>query len=260
MKMKTMLAGCVVAAALVGCGGGGGGSSTTPVPVVVPSMEGYWLPAETSATQALGVVTGTDAWFIGSDSTWFVRAHVTTSTANGSNSFVSVTDDSFHYALDPDGTTATGAATTVSGTYIAKTSISGTLGADVRTPETNPGTIALTYASAFEDAASLDSASGTWVGTYNNGEKELSLEISASTVTTGTSTTGCSYAGTLSPHTSDAVFDFSVTETCVGGAETQMSGIAFLMSGAQPNNVFVFAATGDTDKTKGALFVGVRQQ
>jgi hypothetical protein len=242
MKMKTILAGCVVTAALVGCGGGGGGSSTTPVPVA-PSMEGYWSSTETSETQAYGIVTGTDAWVIDKDLNWFARAEVTTSTANGTNSFASVDDNSFRYTLASDGTTATGTKVLIEGTYIPKESLSG---ADFQ----------MVYDNAFETPASLASASGAWTGSYGGGANQLVLTISDTTLATGISTTGCSYTGTLTPHTTDAVFDLTVTESCVDDTETEMSGIAFLMNDSQ---ILVLAATGISDKTKGAFFVGNKQ-
>jgi hypothetical protein len=85
----------------------------------------------------------------------------------------------------------------------------------------------LAYNKAYETPAKLADAAGRWSATRGAGAVQLSFDISASGALTGSSSTACTYAGTLTPHASAiAVFNLSLTEACLGTPAQTYSGIA----------------------------------
>jgi hypothetical protein len=130
----------------------------------------------------------------------------------------------------------------VSGTYVAGQSISGTL-----YEAGQPITFSGTYQSIFDQPASLAAAAGTYVS-YN---PPLSVTITSAGAISGSSQ-GCSYTGTSTPHGSVNVFDISVTfhgGTCVFGTAT-LTGIAFYDSSSRT----LLAAAFTAGRTNGFLF------
>jgi hypothetical protein len=81
----------------------------------------------------------------------------------------------------------------------------------------------LAYQTRYDTAAALADFAGTWTGTL--GAVSLSWPISSGAIT-GTSSTGCTYSGSVSLRSeAKAVVDASVTETC-SGVVKQLSGVA----------------------------------
>ena len=125
------------------------------------------------------------------------------------------------------------------------------------------GSTALTLAynkTRSETPANLADAVGVWKGSYNGGSIVSTLTVASTTgAVSGSSTTGCTYSGTLMPRQADpAFFDVNFTESCPAFAGTTvvtLSGIAILNETA---NALSFAAT-SVDKASGAMFTGVRQ-
>lgn len=211
---------------LAACGGGGGSSAPAP------SIAGFW--GETNSTAI--ILANGDAWVVPNDLASFSRIQLTTSGTSFSGTGKT-------YTLG--GSTA---ATSPSGTFVEKTSITGLV--------SNP----LSYNSAYETAAPLSDAVASWQGSYNNGASTVTLTVAATTgAITGTSSTGCSYTGTLQPRTADpSVYDVTYAETCgVSPSQTtvNLSGIGRVNAAKTALMIAVTTA----DKSQGALFAGTKQ-
>jgi hypothetical protein len=130
-------------------------------------------------------------------------------------------------------------AATVSGSFVQKTSVTGSL---VAASDTN--SFSLTY------------DIGTWKATYNAGAITTTLTVAATTgVLSGSSSTGCTYSGTLLPRTDDpAIYKADFTETCLTGTPTVLSGVATLNAAKSGISIAVVS-----NKNTGTLFAGVKQ-
>lgn len=228
-------------ALLVGCGGGGDGFVAFP-PSKTPVLKGLWVGSQgTTSTSAIILANG-DSWVVLQEAgvtTGFARLQTQTS----GNSFTSTGNQ---YKLQ----TNTTESATSTGTFTEKTSLSGVL-----TTAGSSTNFNLTYDPRYETTASLSDAAGSWTGSFNSGSGTRTMNISATGALTGSSTTGCTYTGTVQPRTADpALFDLSLTETCVVGNSTSFSGIATVNAA---KTSLSFAAT-TADKTSGALFVGTK--
>lgn len=238
-RVTTVLVSATIIACIAACGGGGGTASPTPpppapVPPPTPSIAGFWGETITNSTAI--VLANGDAWVVPGDLASFSRIQLTTSGTSFSGTGTT-------YTLG--GSTA---ATNPSGTFVEKTSITGLV--------SNP----LSYNSAYETAAPLSDAVGSWQGSYNNGAKTVTLTVAATTgAISGTSSTGCSYAGTLQPRTADpSVYDVAYAETCgVSPSQTtvSLSGIGRVNTAKTALMIAVTTA----DKAQGALFAGAKQ-
>lgn len=204
---------------LLACGGGGGGGDA-PAPPPAPSdpspAQGFWSCAVNAQTTASAVLLpdGT-AWNVlrsGSAVTSLVRG---TTTVSGSAFSVS------GMSFNPGGTGAPGS-------Y----SISGTLAPKASLTVAAAGGAAgytLAYNKSYETAAKLSDVAGRWNASFGAGSVQLTLDFSAAGALTGTSTTGCTYTGSVVPHpASVAVFNLSLTEACTAAASQQFSGIVTL--------------------------------
>jgi hypothetical protein len=79
---------------------------------------------------------------------------------------------------------------------------------------------------AYATPATQISVQGSWRGAQ--GSDSLSWDVDKDGKLTGTSTTGCTYSGSIKPNVNPvAVLDVALTETCAGTAKT-LSGIATL--------------------------------
>ncbi len=118
----------------------------------------------------------------------------------------------------------------VSGNVVPKTSLSVPTvtfaGPSLQPPI--PG-YTLTYNASFDAPATQATVVGRWNATFATGAVRLTLDISAAGAITGSSTAGCTYTGSTTVHPANiAVFNLSLTETCVGQAARSYSGIATL--------------------------------
>jgi hypothetical protein len=119
---------------------------------------------------------------------------------------------------------------TVSGTYVPRSLLNGTIAS-------GPSSTQFTtiYDASYEQSMSLGAAAGSYVGvaaTATAGVRSASFVLGTTGAFTG-ATTSCSFAGTLTPHGSVNVFDFSVTFQgggCRFGTDT-LVGIAITDSG-----------------------------
>jgi len=223
----------VTALNIAGCGGGNG------APPASTSIKGLWAGTQGSTETSAIILSNGDSWLVFQESgvaTKFARMQTTT---NGT----SFSSSGYQYLLQSGVTEAASA----SGNFVEKASITATSGGN---------SLNLSYNSQYEVPASSNDAAGSWKGTYGGGASSLNLTVSSVGVLSGSSSTGCTYSGSLQPRSADpAVFDIRFNETCVTGATTSLEGIATfntLKTGIS------FAVT-TSDKSRGALFAGIRQ-
>ena len=217
---------------LSGCGGG----DTSPAPV----MSGFWGGTTGTTTTSAIVLANGDTWVV------FQEANVTSRfarlQAHASGTGFSGTGS--QYLLQ----TGTAEPASATGTFAQKSLLSGTMSA------TSGSTLLdLTYNSRYETHAIPADAIGRWVGSFGSGSNVLTMTIEAAGILSGSSTTGCTYSGTIQPRIADpAVFDVTFSEACLVGASRTLSGIATVNA----EKTSLFCATTTSDKTSGALFVG----
>jgi hypothetical protein len=140
---------------------------------------------------------------------------------------------------------------TGSGSYVAKTSITGNASL------TGGGTINFggSYNTSYEQAASLSSLAGSYAGETAElaGTKVAAVTINSAGLIAGTSNGGCTYAGLASPHSAGNVFDISLNfqSNCTENGNT-LRGHAFVSH----NVLYLVVVNGDMSKA--VLFAGVK--
>jgi hypothetical protein len=103
-------------------------------------------------------------------------------------------------------------------------------------------TLTWVYSKAYEAAATQASVQGRWSGVQ--GAVSLIWDIDSTGKLAGTSTTGCTYSGTITPNANPvAVLDVTMTENCAGTSKT-LSGIATLNAAKTGLSVAYTAAAG----------------
>lgn len=210
----------------------GGGSSSVPAPVtptpptpkppVTPKpalsdIQGFWNSTLSSTSSASAVILPNgQAWVV------YETAGAVTALAQASLSLNDTTYSSSgkYYSLPGGGVQDYN----MSGTLPA--AAAGSLSNSVRIGSGTATAMTWTYNKAYETALSQNSVQGRWSGKL--GANSLLWDFDAAGTLAGTSTTGCTYSGTLIPNASaKAVLDAAITETCAGTAQS-LSGIARL--------------------------------
>lgn len=228
---------------LAACGGGGGSSDGTGTPVGTTgldtaTLQGRWeTPAAATPAYTAIVVPGTSnvatAWLLAEDASRLAKL--------GLNSALAVSGKT--YPLDGS------AVADVSGNFAASLD-TGT--GSVTLTNVLAGAILLNRSSTLAGIAAHADAAGTWKATA--GTVVANWALSDTGVISGSSTTGCTYAGNTQTPTSISLYTLSFTETCAGAA-TDFNGIATL--NADRTRLTVAAtATGDA---KGTALFFVRQ-
>lgn len=207
--LLTTLNGAMLCAALVGCGGGG--SSDTPAPTL-SNVQGFWSTAGASAV----ILPNGQAWVV-YDSAGSVTALAQAGVVQNGSGFVSVGK---YFAL-PGGAAQT---------YGLSGNLPAARGNDLSTSSRiGSGDVVVAtwvYNKAYDTPVAQTSVQGHWSGKL--GADILSWDFDAAGKLTGTSTTGCSYSGTLTVNpTASAVLDAAMTENCAGNI-LSLSGIATL--------------------------------
>lgn len=233
----------VLSAGLMACGDGGangssassdvsgnssGGSSssssgstasttTTTSNLTSASLQGRWL-TDSSAATAYTVIalpdnastTSTQAWALaqdGSDLAQFVIDN---------NSQAKGTLYSFK------GSTPVA----ISGTVSLNSS---TTPKTLSLPGLSTANTVLTQSDALSGSAVLADIAGSWKGAVSGGAKTVTWTVSASSgELAGTSSTGCVYAGSLTPVSSTKVFTTLFSENCSDGSSAGYAGISTL--------------------------------
>jgi len=197
MKKSTDLAASSViimlSMAMIACGGGGGdgGGSSSPS-LSTQSIAGIWEGTLTSTVvhqqySVIGIISesGT-ARFV--NATWGAQYSATVDT-NGNSFSANTTAYAPFGGWFPNGSTV--GAVTLSGTFTTKGSIVGTYSG-----VGDSGSYSLRYNSLYEMPSSLPTIAGTWSAPIYTDTETLTIDLNGDI--TGSSTTGCTFAGHVS--------------------------------------------------------------
>jgi hypothetical protein len=245
------------AAALVACGGGGG-SSNPPAQTLVdaPSItQGFWSGAVANgpdgATRASAVITpDLTAWVAleaGTGVVGVARMPLTSTATNATTA--SLSGSGSYYGLASGAAQAIAATGTVTASALNATTSGAAGGATLDwMPTTTPS-----YAVA---ASAADLAGNVWQGTAGGGAAVITWRPDAAGTLAGAtsnSSTGCTYAGTVTPN-AVAYYTVNVVEDCAGAQRT-LSGIATLNAAKTRLNVVFTSDAG----TRGGLIALTKQ-
>lgn len=213
---------------LSGCGGGGGGGSSGES---IKSAQGFWSGSVASGPDGANslnavVAPSESAWIVfqnGSTPTALAKVRMTT-TATVSGAQANSIGTGFYFKIG----TTTRQAMTLSGVVTTGNTFSGS--ADLATTPASTFTWSMTGSPAYSTPAQTSSLVASWSGSVGGASVTTTWTINSSGVVTGTSSTGCTYSGSISPNSAAvAIFDAAITENCGGAIET-FSGIATLNS------------------------------
>ena len=208
---------------LAACGGGGGDGGTTPPPAnntpVVPTsleqVQGFWSgPLDTGTVIQAVILRNGEMWAT-------VQGGGTIQSAGKAQGVVVATGvraTGVLTNLQP----ATSQALTVEATSVApKATLTGTVTAPAPAKPAN-----WTYNARYDTPLPVADFAGRWTGTAGGQTVSATWNITAAGALTGTSSTGCTYTGTLAPQSpAVAVVSVSVAENCAGTSQTY-TGIA----------------------------------
>jgi hypothetical protein len=234
---------------IAGCGGG---SSSTPVVVKAEGVYAGTLTGSNSRAFRVIVLENDEYWGLyGSDvgSTFLISGFIQGQGASTGTAFTSSNAKDFGFNPAASGT--------VSGTYAAGVSFSGTA-AFAAGSATFTGAPIPTASLVYASPATIATVAGNWSLTTLAGAP-VTLSIAASGSFTG-STQGCNFSGTLTPRASGKnVFNSSVT---FGGAPCALAGqtgtgigISYLTNTG--TRQLVLAGT-DVGRTTGTVLFGTR--
>lgn len=236
----------VCAASLVACGGGGGGGGDAAPARVDPSaiLQNFWSGPVTNAadgaTRASAVIlpNGT-AWVAMESATAVVGVAKVALTGTAVDATMANVSGTGVYFTLPNGAaqslTAAGTVT-ASSLDATATSPAGTATLDW-TPVASP---------SYTAAAQASDVTGNWRGTLGGSVVVADWTISAAGALTGTTSTGCTYTGTVKPSGAGAiaVHDVAAAEVC-GGDTRNLAGIATLTA-AKTSLRVMYTANSDT--------------
>jgi hypothetical protein len=143
---------------------------------------------------------------------------------------------------------------TLSGTYVEKSSLTGTL----TYPQTSE-TFSSTYDPDYDLTPSLSIIAGTYSGTtaVGDGVEAVSATITADGQISGMGASGCSFTGMASLHAHGNVYDLQITfggGVCSNGSATLTGNAYYIASSGE-----LVGAAVNTGRTNGFIFVATRQ-
>lgn len=212
-RSQRLLFCATLAAWLAGCAGGGSGEAPAPAPPAA-ATQGFWSGRIDSQTTASAVYLAEGPTFTVLQSGPQTTLVVANATAAGSS--FSLAGRSYQLG---SGSVASYSA---SGTVQPKASLG--FAAAGSTPA-----YSLSYNPAYEVPARLADVAGQWQAAFFGGSLTLGLSFSATGTVSGSSSSGCTYTGSLAPHAGGvAVFDLQLIESCPSAAAQTLNGIATL--------------------------------
>lgn len=240
---------CALAALLSACGGGGSDSGTSGGGFTPTTAAGLYESTGGSvpATEVLVLDSGRTYAIYGTNSTIALPAAgvIVADTSTSGSGIVSSNVHDFNMVSH---TLSTG---TAAGTFVAKTSISVTVSYGAGTITT----FAANYSNTYEQTPTLANLAGNYGGELDDlgGKKVSAVTINSSGVIAGTTTAGCSYAGTATPHAAGNAYDVTMTYAtgCTEAGNT-LRGHAFVAH----NVLYIVVVNGDL--SRGVLFAGLK--
>jgi predicted small lipoprotein YifL len=246
MKIRSLLAIAAVFA-LAACGGGGGGGNSTPTAAVAPAVqataEGLYT-GKSSANEAIeGLVTADGHYYVLFGTGNVINGVVLGQGASNNGSFSSLNGKDFVIGQSAPSNV------TVSASYVAKTSLNGSL--------TGPGgteTFTATYNSTYDTTVTPAQVARTYSGSAATlaGSQSATLTLNASGNWTGVSG-ACQFAGGQRNPSSTTAFDLQLT---FAGTGCQYAGQTLAGEGVfdlANKQVFVVIPTNDNNVI---IFVG----
>lgn len=249
MKM-TLLAGAVTAFVLTACGGGGGGDNNSPAPAPVTKTDaaGIYSGTDTSGDIITGVVLDSGAYyFVYTNSSTNALGLVQGTATAASGSFKSTDAKNFYIGQN------TVLNDNVTATYTAKSSINGNI-----TPASGSGSgisFTGTYSTVYDQTPSLANIAGSYYGAAGSVKtaETVSVTISSAGALSGSGASGCTFSGTVTPHSTGNVYDASIKfggSPCLYPNQT-LAGILTVSNGeliasaplSDRSDAFVLAAT-----------------
>jgi len=235
----------LLALTLSACGGGGTSAPPAPAPVATATPQGLWNGTTSSSNKVgLAVLGNGDTWAIYTSNNAIVGALHGTTTYSGTA--LSGTGSEFNIA------SKTITAVSYTGSFSPKGSINLT---------TSSGTgISGSYDASFDQPASLNALSGTFVGSSVTGTTPAQAAIMGITPhgLVNTIGVGCNASGTVEPSSTGLnIFDFKLTfngTSCALGNIASVSGIAYYDA---PNRTVLMMAL-NSALSDGYIYVGVK--
>ncbi len=251
MHISKNLAVTALAVLLGACGGGGtssdsGGGSTTTA-----TAEGLWQGTTSDGRSIEGVVLDDGTyWFVYSSAgnSEVIGGAVQGNGRSNNGSFTSANGKDFN--LEGLGVNNF----TLAGSYVEKHSLSGTL----TYAPSGSKTFTSSYDSDYDATPSLAALAGTYNGTAATaaGADSVGATIAKSGALTGHGSGGCTFKGTVAPHSHGNIFDISVTfggGTCANGTST-VNGVLHYDAASTQINAFAL----NSDRSDGFIFVGTK--
>lgn len=217
----------VVSAALTACGSGNTDVTTpatpaspTPASAAVPTLanaQGFWSATLSGTSSASAVILPNgQAWVVYQTGSTVSALAQATLSLNGSI----YTSSGKYYSLPA------GAVQDYSFSGNLTAGNTGSLASSITVGAGAPTAVTWTYNKAYETAASQSSVQGRWSGIQ--GADSLLWDLDAAGKLAGTSTTGCTYSGTITPNANPvAVLDVAIVESCAGTSQN-LAGMATL--------------------------------
>lgn len=252
MKSQIFAVALTCALAMTGCGGGGGAAPVEPgTPVTLEQLQGYWTG--TSSGTAVAGATKVRAVVLSNGAAWLFL-HDTSVTGEPLLGQITATISVADTQFSGEGTRypASGNAAadiTVAGGAPASQALSVTVTGDGAT-----STLSLQYDDRYVTPAVQADVAAAWHFTKAGGTIDATWTVDGSGALSGTSTLGCTYTGSVTPHSATvAVYDVVITETCTDGAK-ELTGIARLNT---DKNFLTFGLT-TTNAAQGEAFAAAK--
>jgi hypothetical protein len=241
-KPRALSACPLLAVFFVACGGGSSGSTTVNTPSTAGDAQDVYAGTTSTGFTFLSIVLPNDTFYglygVLSGDALYVNGMITGPGASGSSTYTANTTN-----FEDTGAVVTGS---VSATYVPQTSVSGTVTQTGVVTSTFTGTDMPSGSYNYNTGASLSAVTGEWSGMVLNGST-ATVTINANGTLTGSSTTGCTFSGTIAADSSGKnFFDVSITlgNSACSAPNQSASGIAvdyFILNGTETQ--FVMAIT-----------------
>jgi hypothetical protein len=232
LGLSTLLLAC--SGLLVACGGG----QAPPAASLVPSqLKGRWVNASVTPAMTALLVPGTNgestAWLLPQDASKLVKLVV-----RSDNSISGLS-----YALSPadaNGQSVSGQITTALNASPASISLTGI----------NASALSLTRTDDLSSQAIQADITGAWRATLGGNSVVIQWALEANGLLSGSSTTGCTYTGNLTPMAGTAAYNAQFVEKCSGSLTNDFRGIAVVSPAKDALTLVAVKA----DESKGAAF------
>jgi hypothetical protein len=214
--------------ALSGCGGQAGGTVGSPVPPTVPAvpvafsaadLQGRWATTGTASPPGFGLIvlpaqdSAATAWLLAQDASSLSRLLVTGGSA--------YTVAGKTYSFNASGAQAVSAVSASGSAVLTSSPKTLALNGLGQTP------LALLQSDPLSAPAAQADLAGNWRASVSQGAQAINWRVDAAGAVSGTSTTSCTWQGSLVALPNATAYRASLTEICPSST-VQFSGLATL--------------------------------